>query len=118
MTFLRPGSGRTVPGNDSQVSRPITTVCPSVSSLKRAWSSGSRHGMPPARPITPEGDWAQIRPSVIPTIRPCKQASYGYGGLDRRVRVVILDDDVVVGVVENRISGPQNEFRVRPRVTA
>ena len=56
----RPGSGRTAAGSDSQVNLPMTTVCPSVSSLKRAWSSGSRHGMPLARPMTPEVDWAQI----------------------------------------------------------
>src|SRR5215470_12788578 len=73
--------------------------------------------MPPSRPITPEVDWAQIRPTVIIDVRPCKQASYRDGRLDRRVRVVVDDGDVVVGVVEDRITRCQNEFRVLPRVT-
>src|SRR6478752_6160168 len=98
--FRRPGSGRTLAGSDSHVSLPITTVWPMVRSLKRAWSSGSRQGMPPSRPMTPEVDWAQIRPTVVIDVRPCKQASYGDRGLDRRMRVVVDDGDVVEGVVE------------------
>src|SRR5690242_11000260 len=87
-----------------------------VRSLKRAWSSGSRQGMPPSRPMTPEVDWAQIRPTVVIDVRPCKQASYGDRGLDRRMRVVVDDGDVVEGVVEDRITRRQNEFRIRPGV--
>ena len=55
-TLRRSGSGRNAAGSDSYVRRPITTVCPIVRSLKRDMSSGSRHGMLPARPITPEAD--------------------------------------------------------------
>src|ERR1700722_1971708 len=113
---LRPGSGRTFTGSDSQVSRPITTVWPTVRSLNLAWSSGSRHGMPLARPMTPEVDWAQIRPTVVTEVRPCKRASYRDGCLDRRVRVVVHDGNVVVGVAEDRITWCQDEFRVWPRL--
>src|ERR1700748_3070484 len=49
---------------------------------------------------------------IAPTPNQC--ASYSDGGFDRRVRIVVLHDDVVVGVVEDRISVAQNEFRVRP----
>src|SRR4051795_11571837 len=100
----RPGSGRTLAGSDSHVNLPITTVWPKVSSLNRAWSSGSRHGMPPSRPMTPEVDCAQISPKFIIDVRPCKQASYGDGRLDGRMRIVIHDCDVVVGVVEDRFT--------------
>src|SRR5215207_8715880 len=88
-----------------------------VSSLNRAWSSGSRHGIVPSRPMTPEVDWAQIRPTVLIEIRPCKQASYRDRRLDRRVRVVVHDGDVVVGVVEDRMTRSQNEFRIRAWLT-
>src|SRR5262245_1916991 len=88
-----------------------------VSSLNRAWSSGSHHGMPPSRPMTPEVDWAQISPRLIIDVRPCERASYRDGRLDRRVRVVVDDGDVVVGVAEDRITRRQNEVRVRPRLT-
>ena len=38
---------------ESYVARPITSVWPRVTRLKWAKSSGMRHGMPPAAPITP-----------------------------------------------------------------
>src|SRR5436309_2220114 len=94
--------------------------------------------MPPSRPMTPEVDWAQIRPMVIRLsnrerelvfdfppesrtylhIRHSQQASYRDGGLDRRMRAIVDDGDVVKGVVEDRITRRQNEFRVWPRVSA
>ena len=58
--------------------------------------------------MTPEVDCAQISPT----------RSYRHRRLDRRVRVVVHDRDVVVGVVEDRITRRQNEFRIRPRIAA
>src|SRR5690349_11290958 len=50
-------------------------------------------------------------------IRTCKLSSYRDGRLDRRVRMVIHDRDVFVGVVEDRITWRENEFRIRPGLT-
>src|SRR4051794_33018334 len=96
-TFRRPGNGRNLAGSESQVRRPITTVRPRVTSLKRSRSSGTCHGISPSRPITPDVDCAQIRPSPV-----IGATSYSDGGFDRRVRIVVLHHDIVVGVIEDR----------------
>src|ERR1700704_4282256 len=51
--------------------------------------------------------WTEPTPDRLP--------SYSDGSFDRRVRIVVLHDDVVVGVVEDRIPTGQKEFRVSPR---
>ncbi len=90
--IFSPGSGRTEPGSDSQVRRPITTVCPIVSSLKRARSSGSRQGI---AAVAADDTRGRLRPD---------QANRHNGDrrFDRRVWIVIADLDIVVGVVEDR----------------
>src|ERR1700761_9576597 len=47
---------------------------------------------------------------------PDRCPSYSDGGFDRRVRIVVLHDDVVVGVVEDRIPMSENKFRLWSRV--
>src|SRR6202020_3383248 len=57
-----------------------------------------------------------LRTSTAP--RSGRVHSYSDGGFDRRVRIVVLHDDVVVGVVEDRIPLGQKEFRVWPGFAA
>src|ERR1700753_1527936 len=51
------------------------------------------------------------RTSTAP--RSVRAHSYSDRRLDRRVWVIVLDHDVVVGVVEDRVTRCKNEFRVR-----
>src|SRR5580704_11824139 len=79
----RPGSGRPM---DSKVLRPMRMGLPMVDALKRRRSSGSRHGRPLARPMTPF--------SAIATTSETRGAT----PLDLHSRVE--DDDVAEGHAE------------------
>src|SRR4051812_39729905 len=82
--LCRSGSGRPMPSN---VVRPRTRGCPTVTRLKWAKSSGIFQGMSPASPITPLRARAATR-----TMRVISDSD---GGLDARVGVVALDGDVL-----------------------
>src|SRR6202008_1282563 len=82
----RSGNGRNASGNDSKVRRPMTTVCPRVSSRNRCMSEGSRHGNPPSRPITRLLEWAT---TIAITSGRHRDAG------DRRVRVVVGELEVL-----------------------
>src|SRR3954447_20709053 len=93
-TLRRPGSGRTVAGSDSQVTRPITTVDPMVSRLNSARSSGRCQGKPPSRPMTPLVACAQMREINV------RLRSHRDGCAERGVVLVADDAEVLEGVVE------------------
>src|SRR4051812_44068577 len=102
-TFRRPGSGRTDAGNESQVVRPMTTVAPIVSCLNSCWSSGSRQGKAPSRPMTRSAASAQMSETVT------RPRSDGDRSAQRRMVLVADDGDVVVGVVEQGVGVAQLE---------
>src|SRR5690606_7029559 len=78
---------------DSAVLRPISTGLPKVRALKRLRSSGRRHGNALPRPIARLRSSAAISTSAV--IAPPTTASYRHRRLDRRMRVVTFDRDVV-----------------------
>jgi hypothetical protein len=52
----------------------------------------------------------------LPHKRVDPHGSYRNGRFNRRVRPVILHNDIFIDVVEYRITMRQNQFRIRPRL--
>src|SRR5690606_9887309 len=123
-TLVRPGSGRTLAGSDSQVSLPMTTGCPAVVRLKCAKSSGTCHGMAPPAPMTGRPAASRACAQISPTTpRPPRDPSDrdpsapGPSDSNRCLdagMVLVADHlDVLVGVVEDRRTGREPQPRVR-----
>ena len=106
--FCGPAAAEPSPAAIPRCGGPSPRCGPSVTSLKRARSSGTSPGNVAA---AADDAGRRLSPDQAHVAR-----SYSDGGFDRGVRIVVLDDDIVVGVVEDRIPLRQNQFRVRPRV--
>src|SRR5690606_37973094 len=96
----RPGSGRPM---ESQVSRPMMSVCPVVVRLKCCSSSGMCQGSALPWPMTPLRARAISRVTRGLGIRVLRVGSDRDRRLDQGVRVVALEAEVVVAVVEDRL---------------
>src|SRR4051812_11802036 len=89
----RPGRGR--PPMESKVRRPMIIGCPIVSALKRRWSAGRRQGRRLSMPMARLAAMAAIRVILI-------GSSYGDRRLDRGMRIITAESEVLVVEIEQR----------------